>query len=229
MFQKIAREIAKIKYGVENVPSVIQGLGVSNTEFENFKKGYGGREQVLLTKVNQSDCQEFVAGFKEKHRANGRGKGRTSATLNHEILKEINKQKFNMTSSLTSKPVDLAVYNPKDKYYYIMEIKAGGDLDSSNAPGNVIKMLTEYAILGKDNVKLYFSTLYNKNGEGNTWTGFVKKYLSNEMLLIGKNFWTFVLPTDVSFDELGNIYHEAAKELKINEKISNLIKEVKQE
>jgi hypothetical protein len=134
-----------------------------------------------------------------------------------------------MTSSLTSKPVDLAVYNPKDKYYYIMEIKAGGDLDSSNAPGNVIKMLTEYAILGKDNVKLYFSTLYNKNGEGNTWTGFVKKYLSNEMLLIGKNFWTFVLPTDVSFDELGNIYHEAAKELKINEKISNLIKEVKQE
>jgi hypothetical protein len=37
-----------------------------------------------------------------------------------------------------------------------MEIKAGGDLDSSNAPGNVIKMLTEYALLGKDKQKKSF-------------------------------------------------------------------------
>lgn len=223
MFQKIAREIAKIKYGEDNIPVIIQGLGVSNTEFEAFKRSYRGEEQIILTKVDQSDCQKFIASFKEKHKASGRGR---ISTLNQETLKEINKEKFAMTSTLTSKPVDLAVHNPNDNNYYILEIKAGGDLDSSNAPGNVIKMLTEYAILGKNNVRLYFATLYNKNGEGNLWTGFIKKYFSDEILLIGKHFWNLILPSEISFEELGKIYHEASTELRINEKITILIKEV---
>jgi len=226
MFQTIARNIAKIKYGEENVPLVIQGLGVDNAEVLEFKKRYKGNEQIILTKVDQSNCQRFITNFKEEHKANGRGKNRNSPTLNHITLKEINKEQFRLTKTMTSKPVDLAIFNPNDKNYYIMEIKAGGDLDSSNAPGNVIKMLTEYAILGKDNVKLYFATLYNKNGEGNNWTGYVKKYLSNEMLLIGKDFWAIVLPEDITFEDLGIIYNEATKEVGINQKINNLIRDV---
>ncbi len=228
MFQKIAKEIAKLKYGEENIPLVIQGLGVSNEEFNKVQEEYQGKEQIILTKINQSDCQSFIIGFRERNKASGLGKTRVNSTLNQKMLREINKQRFEVNKTITHKPVDLAIYNPKDKMYYIIEIKAGGDLDSSNAPGNVMKMLTEYAILGKDNVNLYFATLYNKNGEGKTWTGLVKKYFSSELLLIGKEFWNLVLPSEISFDELGEIYNEVTKELGINDKINDLIREVKQ-
>jgi len=227
MFQKIAKDIAKLKYGEDNVPLVIQGKGVTSKEFEELIKGHHGKEQVILTKVDQSDCQSFITSFREKYKSSGRGTDRVASILNQKMLNEINKQKFKETKTITSKPVDLAIYDPKNNTYYLIEIKAGGDLDSSNAPGNVMKMLTEYAIFGKDNVNLYFATLYNKNGEGKTWTGLIKKYFSNELLLIGKDFWNLVLPSEISFDELGKIYNEATKELGINEKIDNLIKEVK--
>lgn len=37
----------------------------------------------------------------------------------------------------------------------VMELKAGGDLDSSNAPSNVEKLLTIYVDMGLDNCKAY--------------------------------------------------------------------------
>ena len=229
MFQRIAREIAILKYGKENVPLVMQGLGITDSDFEEIKKKYHGKEQAIFTRVDQSDCQRFIANFKEIHKARGERNNRIKSTLNQDKLKEINDEEFKMTKNITCKPIDLMIYNPIDNKYYMMEIKSCGGLDSSNAPANVIKMLTEYAILGKDNVNLYFSTLYNFNGEGNPWTGQVKKYLSNEMLLIGKDFWEVVLPKEISFEELGKIYNEVTKELGVNEKINKLIKEVKRE
>ena len=226
MFQAIAKKIAKLKYGSKNVPKVFKGIGVTDDEARQFEESFNGAEQVILTKIDQSACQDFIALFKEQHKAEGRGKGRVTSSLNQETIKEINKQKFSQTEVLSSKPVDLGVYDSENNMFHIIEIKAGGDLDSSNAPGNVIKMLTEYAALGKDNSRLYFATLYNKNGEGNTWTGIIKKYLSEEMLLIGKDFWEFVLPKEITFEDLKEIYNEANKELDINSKISDLISNI---
>jgi len=131
-----------------------------------------------------------------------------------------------MTEKITQKPMDLFICNPEENNYYMMEIKAGGGLDSSNAPANVIKMLTEYAMLGRNDVKLFFATLYNFNGEGNLWTGQVKKFLSDEMLLIGKDFWNIVLPKEISFEDFEKIYHEITQELQVNEKIGTLIRSV---
>ena len=226
MFQNIAKRIAKLRYGDANIPKVICGKGVNKETFEEFSNTYTGNEQIIMTAVNQRDCQEFIAGFRERHKAKERGSKRTGPTLNQEALKEINKQKFTTTETFTAKPVDLVIYDDSKKEYYLMEIKAGGDLDSSNAPGNINKMLTEYALLGKDNVKLYFATLYNKNGEGNTWTGIVKQYIAGDMLLIGKNFWEIVLPKNISFDKLTDLYSSAVKELEINKTINDLIKDI---
>lgn len=227
MFQNIAREIAKIRYGEENVPMVFRGAGISEEEFENFKKDYNLGIQVVLTKINPETCQGFVSNFKEIHRARGKGKKRTKPTLNQEVLKEINEQEFNIGSQIYFKPVDLIIYNSQEDFYYFMEIKAGGGLDSSNAPANVVKMLTEYALAKRENIKSYFATLYNFNGEGKVWNGQIIRYLSDEMLLIGKSFWKVVLPKEISFEELGKIYSEVNKELEVNEKITKLIKEVK--
>ena len=77
--------------------------------------------------------------------------------------------------------------------YKLFEIKAGGDLDSSNAPKNIEKMLKIYSCLGKENANLYFATLYNKDGEGKNWTGVVKKHISEDSMLIGKEFWNMIL------------------------------------
>ena len=122
-----------------------------------------------------------------------------------------------------TKPVDLAFFNGKD--WVVLELKAGGDLDSSNAPANVEKLLTIYAGLNVQNSKAYFATLYNKNGEGNTWTGAVKKHMSYpEMFLIGKDFWNIILPGDIRYERFTELYKMALEELDLNSRINTMIK-----
>lgn len=70
----------------------------------------------------------------------------------------------------------------------------------------------------------YFATLYNKDGEGNTWKGAVKKHLAYpEMFLIGKNLWTKILPDGISFEEFEEIYKEALEEIGLNDRIVEMI------
>ncbi len=108
-----------------------------------------------------------------------------------------------------------------------MELKAGGDLDSSNAPSNVEKLLTIYVGMGIENCNAYFATLYHKDGEGNTWTGAVKKHLQYpSMFLIGSQFWSRILPVPIQFDEFAEIYQEALEEIDLNRHINDMIQEV---
>ncbi len=105
-----------------------------------------------------------------------------------------------------------------------MEIKAGGDLDSSNAPSNVEKLLTIYVDMGIEDCDTYFVTLYNKDSEGNTWTGAVKKHLNYpSMFLIGAAFWDKILPDNISFDDFSEIYRLALEELDLNKHINEMI------
>ena len=69
------------------------------------------------------------------------------------------------------------------------------------------------------------NVLYNKDGEGNTWKGSVKKHLAYpEMFLIGKNLWNKILPDGITFEDFVGIYQEALEEIKLNERIVNMIK-----
>lgn len=122
-----------------------------------------------------------------------------------------------------TKPVDLAFFDGKD--WVVLELKAGGDLDSSNAPANVEKLLTIYAGLNVPNSKAYFATLYNKNGEGNTWTGAVKKHMAfPEMFLIGKKFWNTILPDGIIYERFTELYKMALEELDLNSRIKEMIR-----
>ena len=121
------------------------------------------------------------------------------------------------------KPVDLAFFDGKD--CVVLELKAGGDLDSSNDPANVEKLLTIYAGLNVPNSKAYFATLYNKNGEGNTWTGAVKKHMAfPEMFLIGKKFWNIILPDGITYERFTELYKMALEELDLNSRIKEMIR-----
>lgn len=110
------------------------------------------------------------------------------------------------------------------KNWNICELKAGGDLDSSNAPSNVEKLLNIYVDMAIPNCKAYFATLYHKDGEGKNWTGAVKKHMHYpSMFLIGAIFWNKILPNGVNFDDFTEIYAEALDEINLNERITSMI------
>ncbi len=165
-----------------------------------------------------------IAAFRANNEARGRGQARidsgvTQASIREKLFPLAEKYK---TASVYTKPVDLAFFD--GERWNIMELKAGGDLDSSNAPSNVEKLLTIYVDMGIKDCNTYFATLYNKDGEGNTWTGAVKKHLNYpSMFLIGAAFWNKILPNGITFDDFSEIYRSALSEIDLNKHINEMI------
>jgi len=222
MMENIATDIIKIKLGENNVPLILKGANISDEEYNNFVNGHikGGKNaQGIISKFDLKECKKIASRFREDNR----GQDRQNSSLDQQKLYQIIKDKPKITDIITFKPVDLIYL--KDGKINLMEIKAGGDLDSSNAPGNIDKMFTWVAMLGKE-CNLYFSTLYHKDGEGNLWKGGIKKFLGNDMILIGKQFWEEILPDGINFDTFKKLYFEACSEVNLNKKMTNLIKSV---
>jgi len=124
----------------------------------------------------------------------------------------------NTISFTKSHVTDNHFYNPKTKEHYIIELKAGGDLDNKKAKSEKMELLKEYFILknslvGTDEtVKIYFATAYNKNGEDNEWKQErVKQYFAEEELLIGKQYWNFVCDDENGFEIVYSQYKESLK------------------
>ena len=182
--------------------------------------------QIVITDVDthNGNLRGEIAAFRANNEAKGRGKNRIESSVTHDRCKNIllplsTKYKSNQ---IFTKPVDLAFFDGTN--WNIMELKAGGDLDSSNAPSNVEKLLTIYVDMGIENCNAYFATLYNKDGEGKTWTGAVKKHLNYpSMFLIGEKFWERILPNNISFIDFTKIYREALEEIDLNYHINNII------
>jgi hypothetical protein len=222
MMENIATEISKITFGEENVPLVIAGRNITDEELKKFTEDYmqkGKKAQVIISKVNLKDCKKTASKFREDNK----GRARHSSSLDQEKLKEIIDEVPEEIETINVKPVDL-IYN-EDGKINLIEIKAGGDLDSSNAPGNIDKMFTWVSMLGKA-CNLYFATLYHKDGEGNLWKGGVKKYVGDDMILVGKCFWEKILPENIKFDKFKEIYFEACSEANLNQKMTDLISSV---
>lgn len=215
-----AKRIARLKFGYENVPTIVNPHNLPHNLDENSLNG-----QHIVTNVNtdSGELRGKIAEFRAINVATGKGKLREESGVNQESIKSLLKlaNEFKDTK-IHTKPVDLAFFDGQN--WNVMELKAGGDLDSSNAPSNVEKILTIYTGLNIPNSKLYFATLYNKNGEGKTWTGAVKKHLCYpDMFLIGKNFWEMILPQGISFEDFTHIYKEALTEIDLNARINQMI------
>lgn len=104
--------------------------------------------------------------------------------------------------------------------YFLLELKAGGDLDSKKAPAEKKELLTEYFLLKNKlieentvpNIKIYLATAYNMYGEGNEWKqGSVKSSFSDDELLIGKDYWNFICDDPDGFDVVFSQYKKSAK------------------
>ncbi len=218
-----AKRVARLRFGDENVPSIVNPRGLAHTLDEKSITG-----QVIVTDVDtfNGDLRGEIAAFRANNEAKGKGAERTESGVTqcniHKCLLPLSQKYKSDDGIFYTKPVDLAFFDGEE--WNVMELKAGGDLDSSNAPSNVEKLLTIYVDMGINYCNAFFATLYNKNGEGNTWTGAVKKHLNYpSMFLIGSAFWNKILPPDVTFDDFTLIYKEALEEINLNNRIKNLI------
>ena len=103
--------------------------------------------------------------------------------------------------------------------HYLIELKAGGDLDTKKAPDEKAEILKQYCMLknklgAEVNIKMFFATAYNKDGEGNLWKqASVRRYFSSQELLIGRDFWNFILDDDNGFDMTTDAFKRHGKKL----------------
>lgn len=217
-----AKRIARLKFGEENVPAIVNPRNLEH----NIPTPVNG--QIIVTDVDthNGNLRGKISAFRANNVASGRGKNRLESGVTQKSIKEnlLPLATEFKTKAIYTKPVDLAFFDGEN--WNVLELKAGGDLDSSNAPSNVEKLLTIYVDMGIENCKAYFGTLYNKDGGGNTWKGAVKKHMAfPEMFLIGKTFWTKILPDGISFEDFEQIYKEALEEIDLNHRIKLMIED----
>lgn len=217
-----AKRIARLKFGEENVPAIVNPRNLEH----HISTPVSG--QIIITDVDthNGNLRGKISTFRANNVASGRGKNRLESGVTQKSIKEnlLPLATEFKTKAIYTKPVDLAFFDGEN--WIVLELKAGGDLDSSNAPSNVEKLLTIYVDMGIENCKAYFGTLYNKDGEGNTWKGAVKKHMAfPEMFLIGKTFWSKILPDGISFEDFEQIYKEALEEIDLNHRIKLMIED----
>lgn len=135
----------------------------------------------------------------------------------------------NITSYITSHETDNYFYDPKKHKHYLIELKAGGDLDNKKSKAEKIALLNEYFILknslnNDEEINIYLATAYNKFGEGNPWKQErVRQYFAEEELLIGKDYWNFICDDSNGFDIILSQYKISATYIKdALERIKNL-------
>lgn len=123
----------------------------------------------------------------------------------------------NITSYAKSHVTDNHFYNAKTKEHYIIELKAGGDLDNKKAKSEKMELLKEYFILknelvGTDEkVRIFFATAYNKDGENNEWRQErVRQFFAEEELLIGKKYWNFICDDEDGFNIIYDQYQKSS-------------------
>ena len=216
-----AKRIARLRFGKENVPTIVNPHNLPCSINPDSING-----QVVVTNVdtNNGNLRGKISAYRANNVASGLGKSRSESGVTQENIKRdiLPLAEEFKTDSIHTKPVDLAFFDGTN--WNVCELKAGGDLDSSNAPSNVEKLLNIYVDMAISNCNAYFATLYNKDGEGNTWKGAVKKHMHYpSMFLIGADFWNKILPNEISFNDFTEIYASALEKLDLNKHINEMI------
>lgn len=126
----------------------------------------------------------------------------------------------NIESFRRTHATDNYFYNSDKKEHYLIELKAGGDLDNKKSRAEKISLLDEYYLLKNllmsnpdtkdDKIFIYFATAYNKDGEGNKWNQErVRQYFAEEELKIGKDYWNFVCDDAAGFETIFEQYKQS--------------------
>lgn len=135
----------------------------------------------------------------------------------------------NLTSFLTSHETDNYFYDEEKGCHYLIELKAGGDLDNKKAKSEKIALLNEFFILknslqNNETVRIFFATAYNKFGEDAPWRQErVQTFFAEEELLIGKAYWNFVCNDPEGYQVIFDQYRISSEYMKASlERIKHL-------
>ena len=126
----------------------------------------------------------------------------------------------NVSSFIASHETDNYFYDSEKQCHYLIELKAGGDLDNKKAKSEKIALLNEFFILknslqNQEEIQLYFATAYNKFGEENTWRQErVQTFFAEDELLIGKDYWNFVCNDPDGFQVVYDQYKASSEIMK---------------
>ena len=126
----------------------------------------------------------------------------------------------NLTSFITSHETDNYFYDEEKGCHYLIELKAGGDLDNKKAKSEKIALLNEFFILknslqNNETVRIYFATAYNKFGEEVPWRQErVQTFFAEDELLIGKAYWNFVCNDPEGYRVIFDQYRISAEYMK---------------
>ena len=135
----------------------------------------------------------------------------------------------NVASFVKSHETDNYFYNPAKKEHYIIELKAGGDLDNKKSKVEKNELLQEYFLLKneipeEEKIKIFLGTAYNKFGEENEWKqDRVMQYFSKDELLIGKEYWNFFCNDENGFEIVMEQYRISSEYIR---NVLNNIKEM---
>lgn len=113
-------------------------------------------------------------------------------------------------------PVDLMYFDNFKNVFKVFEIKSGGNLDTKNSDANyneVIRLKKIFDFIPGLNTETYFATCYNNSGDGGKPKGAIYSKLSQNQILIGKEFWREILPKEVSYEKFEEIYKYIFKEI----------------
>ncbi len=102
----------------------------------------------------------------------------------------------------------------------VIELKAGGNLDSKKARAEREALLERYLIVSNDispstSLKSFFATGYNMYGDREPWIqSSVRQYFSDDELLIGRDFWNFIIGSETGYDDFLRSYRKHSTILK---------------
>lgn len=182
-----------------------------------------GNSIAKLSYVVNGSINSFLLPEQKQHIANiiNSYEQHTTPLISHYALHTFIIPK-NIDSFKMVHATDNYFYNPEKKEHYIIELKAGGDLDNKKSRAEKIAMLEEYYLLknllinkNDEKVFIYFATAYNKYGEGKEWKQErVKQFFSEDELLIGKNYWNFVCDDAQGYEVVFEQYSKSAEYIK---------------
>lgn len=105
-----------------------------------------------------------------------------------------------------SHQVDNMWYDAATNTHYVVEVKAGGDLDNKKARSEKQELLKEYFLRKNmsqphDKVRICLGIAYNKYGDGMPWKqNSVLSMFSSDELLIGSEYWNLVTGNPSGYD-----------------------------
>lgn len=191
-----------------------------DSSFGNVLEKMGNNIAKLFYTVN-NEIESFILPEQTQHISNimaSYDRHTTPETWHYDTQNFIIPR--DTTSFQQTHQTDNYFYDSENKTHFVIELKAGGDLDNKKSKAEKIAMLTEYYLLKNkvptdEQVKIHFATAYNKFGEGNTWNqARVKQFFAQEELLIGKDYWNFVCKDENGFDIIFEQYKQSANYIK---------------